>query len=502
MIPAAIEKKLQEARDLLSNENFAAALPRFEALTRARPDSAVVWMGYGAAAAGLRQTALAELARRKARDLAAGNAMLLLQLGHQSRLARREADARACYEQAAAADPKDINPLISLAVLFEKNHQLEEARTCVNQCLAIDPSEEQARYFCALLDRRENKIDDAERGLRDLISSGPKHPYVCYACRFELAQILDQTGRFDEAMGVLAEAKALVRKLADIDEVSKAFDAMVERGRRIKDQPKDALRSWSKAFPKKQRQPVPTLAFLGGHPRSGTTLMEQILGAHPKIIALDEPHLFQSVLIPEVQKVQSLSASRLNVVRRVYTQALEQESGLAATGKVLLEKNPSLTSALPMWLRVFPDLRVIIALRDPRDVLISCYFQNFPLNVANANFLSLERIAIHYAALMDVWLAVREWECLEWIETRYEDTIADLDKEGRRVTEFLGLSWDDAQRRFYESSHKQRLYSPTYHDVSKPIHPRSVARWRAYEKYLAPILPMIEPYCRAFGYSL
>jgi tetratricopeptide (TPR) repeat protein len=501
MSSPTVEKKIKQARDLLSDENFAAALPRFEELTRLRPDSAAIWLGYGAAAASLRQTATAQLAWHKARELAAGNANLLLQLGHQYRGARQLENARACYEQAAQADPREINAHISLAVLFEKNHQLEEARACVNKCLAIDASDEQARYFSALLDRRENKIVDAERGLRELIASEPKHPYVCYACRYELAQILDQTDRFDEAMNVLAGAKALVRNLADIEEVSKAFDTMSERSGHIKDQPKDAFRTWAKAFPKKERKPIPTLAFLGGHPRSGTTLMEQILGAHPKILALDEPHLFQSVLMHEVQKVRPLSVARLNVVRRLYTQALEQESGLEASGKLLLEKNPSLTSALPMWLRVFPDLRVVIALRDPRDVVISCYFQNLPLNVANANFLSLERIAKHYAALMDVWLAVREWEGVLWLETRYEDTIADLEKEGRRVTEFLGLTWDEAQRRFYEKSQKQRLYSPTYRDVTRPIYTRSVARWRAYEKHLAPILPMLEPYCRAFGYA-
>ncbi len=501
MSPVIFEKKFKEARDLLSDEKFAAALPRFEELTRLRPDSPAIWLGYGAAAASLRQTATAQLAWGKARGLARGNANLLLQLGHQYRGARQLAAAQACYEQAAEADPREINPLISLAVLFEKNHQLEESRACVNKALAINPSDEQARYFCALLDRGENKLADAERGLRDLIASEPAHPYVCYACRYELAQILDQTGRFDEAMGALADAKGLVRKLADIDEVSQAFDAMLERVRHIKDQPKDVLRTWTASFPQKERKPIPALAFLGGHPRSGTTLMEQILGAHPQIIALDEPHLFQSVLIAEVQKVRSLSAARLNVVRRLYTQALAQESGMEASGRLLLEKNPSLTSALPMWLRVFPDLRVIIALRDPRDVLISCYFQNLPLNVANSNFLSLERIAKHYAALMDVWLAVREWEGLSWIETRYEDTIADVEKEGRRVTEFLGLTWDDGQRRFYETSREQRLYSPTYRDVTRPIYARSVARWRAYEKHLAPVLPIMEPYCRAFGYG-
>ena len=151
-------------------------------------------------------------------------------------------------------------------------------------------------------------------------------------------------------------------------------------------------------------------------------------------------------------------------------------------------------------MRLFPELRVLIALRDPRDVVISCYFQNLVLNAYNANFLTLERTARHYANIMDVWLAVRQWEGFAWMETRYEDIVAGLEKEGRRVTEFLGLSWDPAQARFHEKSSKKRMFSPTYRDASQPVYARSVARWRAYEKHLAPILPVLEPYCRALGY--
>lgn len=87
------------------------------------------------------------------------------------------------------------------------------------------------------------------------------------------------------------------------------------------------------------------------------------------------------------------------------------------------------------------------------------------------------------------------------METRYEDIVADLDKEGRRVTEFLGLTWDEAQGRFYEKSSKKQMYSPTYRDASQPVYARAVARWRAYEKHLAPVLPILDPYGKALGYS-
>ena len=103
---------------------------------------------------------------------------------------------------------------------------------------------------------------------------------------------------------------------------------------------------------------------------------------------------------------------------------------------------------------------------------------------------------------MSIWLAVKQWEGFSWIETRYEDTVSDLDREGRRVTEFLGLNWHQKQAQFHENSGQRRVYSPTYHDASQPIYKRSVARWMRYEKYFAPLMPTLAPFCKAFGYDV
>jgi tetratricopeptide (TPR) repeat protein len=502
MKPVDVQVLLREARDALLSHEFARALPRYEQLTRRCPGSAVIWFEYGNAAAALRDISLADRAWRKAIELEPRNAELVSLIGHRYQAARQPSQANACFARAAAADPRGINPRISLAVLLEQNHRLAEARASVEECLAIDPNDDQARYFHAVLDRREGKLAEAELVLRDLIRSEPKHPYVRYACRYELAQILDRADRFDEAMELLKEAKSLVRALTDTEMLIKGYDRGAESVLRFtKALPLDILRTWAQFFPERKREPIPPLAFLGGHPRSGTTLLEQILDAHPAVAALDEPNAFLEVLQPAFHSSPKLSSQRLNGLRRSYIQALHQELGAAAQGKLLVDKNPSPTARLPLWLRVFPELRVLIALRDPRDVVLSCYFQNIPLNTVNVNFLSWERLAKHYADLMDVWLAVRQWEGFAWIETRYEDVVADLAKEGRRVTEFLGLPWDEQQTRFYEKSRTKQLYSPTYQDVTRPVYARSVARWSAYEKHLAPILPALEPYCRTFGYA-
>ena len=494
--------KLNEARGLLAKSNFFQVLPVYQRLVQRFPHQAQIWFEYGCAAGGAGQMDLADRAWRQAVKLEPRNGELMLQIGHQCQNLRQSQMARTWFEQAAAVDPMAINPRIGLAILLEQNHRFAEARAIIESCLAIDPRDEQGRYFAAFLNRRENKIEEAERQLRDLITSEPRHQYVQYASRYELAEIFNLTGRFDEAMQLLLEAKSLQRRLGSIEALLQEYDQGAGRYRHSTlELPKDILRTWAREFPDRAREPVPRMAFLGGHPRSGTTLLEQILGAHPEVAALDEPNAFTMIACKLFNASPQLSAARLNIVRLRYLEAIQREWGGNIEGKLLLDKNPSPTARLRIWLRVFPELRVIIALRDPRDVVVSCYFQNILLNVINVNFLSLERTARHYANLMDVWLAVRQWEGLAWTETRYEDVVADLEKEGRRVTEFLGLGWDEAQGRFHEKSSKKQMYSPTYHDASQPVYARSVARWRAYEKYLGPILPILEPYCRALGYS-
>ena len=117
------------------------------------------------------------------------------------------------------------------------------------------------------------------------------------------------------------------------------------------------------------------------------------------------------------------------------------------------------------------------------------------------NALPLEPLAHYYSLIMDAWLAVREWEGLSWIETRYEDTVADLVKEGSRVTKFLGCDWHDDQANYFRHNLEKPVMSNNYGDVTQPVYRRAVARWRAYEKQLAPVMPILEPYCRRFGYE-
>jgi tetratricopeptide (TPR) repeat protein len=494
------EQKVSEALQLLDLGKSVKAFLAFKELVKAAPRQPRLWMAYASAACGLGQLAAAEGAWKNAKELDPNNTENLLKIGHCYEAFRCRGMAMSHFEEAARSDPLAINPRISQALLHEKLHHLDAARRSVEECLAIDARDEQATYLSALLDSREEKFEKAEERLRDLIASDPKHEYVRYAARYKLAEILDRTGRYAEAMDCLKAAKVLVAGLADMEVLARQYESTAQALReRAKQSPKNCLRAWARKFPEKSRSTIPHLVFLGGHPRSGTTLLEKVLGSHPEVGAIDEPMTTQ--IAKEALSRQPVGSwiPQLNLARQRYIQCLTQALPDDRKCKVLLEKNPSPTASLPILLKVFPELRVIVALRDPRDVVLSCYFQNIPLNATNANFLTFERCVKHYRYLMDVWLAVREWEAFSWIETKYEDVVVNHESELRHVTQFTGVEWHAKQGQFF--SENGAVYSPTYHDVTQPIYPRSLARWRNYLRYLEPFFPDLEPYCRAFGYS-
>lgn len=501
----------RKAQEQLLSGRFGPALAGYRDLVRNHPAVPELWFELGNAASGELDFAQANQAYRRALELAPTNASLLGMIGQQYLGLRQLDDARQCFERAVTTDPNLVDAHINLAVWFEKERRLDEAWECVEACRARHPQDDQVRYFRAFLLHRKKRNAEAEVELRDLIKSGPRYPYVKYASRHLLGVVLDQLGQYDEAMRWLCEAKAQVRTITNTSLLEQSYDEADRRRRELLAQmTPDSIRQWRAKAPATQERYE--VAFLGGHPRSGTTLLEQILDAHPEVLAFDEPAAFTQeisnhLVLPQapglaLRTLNELPAPRQADMRQRYIKSLLREVPGTPSARMLLDKNPSPTMSLNVWLRVFPELKVIIALRDPRDVTISCFFLNIMLNATNVNFLSLERTAKHYADLMDVWLRLRDLGGFDWIETRYENVVANLEPEGRKVTEFLGLSWHPDQARYHETARRKVLYAPTYHDVTQPVYTRAVGRWERYATALEPIQAKLAPYCRAFGYTI
>ena len=487
---------------------YASALSGYKDLLKLFPGVAQLWFESAMAEGRELNFTEAETALEHAAATGPNDVPLLVLIGQEYFRLRRFDRARAGFQRAVAADPDSAHALLSMAAWWERERRLSDAMECVETCLSCHPQDMQALYYRAFLLHRQGRNDEAAAALSDLSKRGTSDLNLKVSIFHLTGIVMDALDQYDEAWLMLGEAKALARKMTDIDAMLRDYNKW-DRWRRdlLASLTPEIIQAWRREASSPAR-----LAFLGGHPRSGTTLMEQILSAHPDIRAFDEPEAFPqevlTILCPAsatrgltLSDLNTLSATRHAGLRSRYFKSLMREVPGGNATELLLDKNPSPTNALHLWLRLFPELKVIIALRDPRDVVLSCYFQNLPINPATVHFLAIERTAKHYADLMDVWLRVRELGGFDWIEMRYHEVVANPEAEGRRVTEFLGLQWHPQQTKHQEIAGKKILHSPSYSEAAKPVYKQAVDRWRHYASMLEPVQQRLAPYCKAFGYT-
>jgi hypothetical protein len=261
----------------------------------------------------------------------------------------------------------------------------------------------------------------------------------------------------------------------------------------------------ARAFPQEK------MAVLTGFPRSGTTLLEQVLDSHPGLVSSDEREAFGRDIfpamwmdernrVPTAEAFNAIPVERLAIQRARYLAYMAAALNQPIGDRIHLDKNPTMTLLIPGMLRLFPETKLLIALRDPRDVVVSCFMQYLPLNPNSVCFLTLERAAARYAHDLGIWLKLREMIPAPWLQVRYEDCVANLEHETRRVLDFLGLPWDPSVLNYREHLKMKAVASPTYEAVSKPLYTSAIGRWKNYQKYLDACLPILQPLIEAFGY--
>jgi tetratricopeptide (TPR) repeat protein len=502
----------QKAQQQLLAGRAALVLPAYRDLVKRFPGVVNLWFELGAAAAADLDFALARQAFDRAEQMASEDSAVLIALGQQYHRLRQPARACACFERAAQVAPSSSHARLSWAAWLERERRLDEAWEQTEACLARNPRDVAALYYRAFLLHRKGRAAEAQGLLGDLIQSDAGDLNVKISTLHLMAVVLDELGQYAQAMEWLLKAKALTRQHAQIAALEQTYHKAARRRRSLLAQlTPEMIRRWRLNAPASASSQK--LALLGGHPRSGTTLLEQILAAHPAIAAFDESdafiveigdRLFSADPFPPLTAaaLDTLSPVKQSELKCRYFKSLFREVDGETGAKVLIDKNPTPTASLPLWLRMFPNSKVIIALRDPRDVVISCFFQNLALTPMNVNFLALDGAIQHYADLMDVWLRLRELGGFDWIETRYEDIVAGAETEGRRVTEFLGLTWHPAQANCHQTARARFVFSPTYNEVAKPVHNRAVGRWKHYAAALEPFQPKFAAYVRALGYDV
>lgn len=407
--------------------------------------------------------------------------------------------AERAYQRALALNPQLASAAASLASLAESANRLDDAARMVGRALALDASDPVANLTRAQLDFRNGDLDAAAARLETLVR-GPLRPRNRSLAFARLSAIHEQRGNYERAFASAQESKQAlnagdaapgpgVYTLATVERVARHLDNLVAG-------------SASGSTPTGE---IP--AFLVGFPRSGTTLLDQILSSHPQLVVLEEKENLQDLLRDFVtrdaglEQLASMDSAALEAYRRRYWTRVAEALPRRDPKKIFVDKLPLNTLFMPLITRLFPAARFVFAVRDPRDVVLSCYMRAFGLNEAMRNFLTLAGTAELYAGVMQIGIRCRERLGGQVHLIRYESLVDDLEGAARGLCMFLGLDWDPAMLRFQETAKKRRINTPSYHQVVQPVYASARARWRHYRKFLEPVLPQLQPFLDFFGYS-
>ena len=530
---AEIHRLMSEAAAAFGRGDVARAAVLGEQALTLQPDmpEALHLTGLCALARGDLARALVWLER--AASIKPAEAQLIHNLGIARTQAGDAAGAREAFARAAALDPRNVESQFNLAVvsgelgdaaaaerayrralelapghagaasglasLCEQGNQLEEAGRWTEVALKADPADAVAHLTRAQLDARAGHQQEAARRLETLLKQSLTARNRALAAG-RLGAVFDKLDEPKRAWAQFLSAKAALREtLAESAAEGPYSFAVAER---VATQ-LDALLADLPVYAADATAPV----FLVGFPRSGTTLLDQMLSSHPDIVVLEEQDTLQDFLgefalsDARLKALPALDAAALAPWRVRYWKRVDAVISGRHRGKLFVDKLPLNSVFMPLLARLFPGARFIFALRDPRDVVLSCFMQTFTLNEAMRHFLSLAETARYYVAVIGVAARAEAGLGERVLRVRYEDVVGDTEKEARRLLQFLDLAWDPAVLAFHETARQRRINTPSYQQVVQQVYSSARERWRRYADELNPVMPLLDPFVKKFGYE-
>ncbi len=421
---------------------------------------------------------------------------ILDEAAHEASRVHRYDEAIALYWRAIEARPGMGSAYTGLASVFDRANREDEIEPLRDRAAAESAPEQHIAFLDALRHKRAGHIEDAFAALErsaEVVGKGR---------RMHLrGTMLDRIGRHEEAFAAFVEMN------------QHAMDDPGNPRERAKDY-RDYVRTtselltpqwaagWSPPPPADPARPSPI--FLAGFPRSGTTLLDTMLMADPRALVLEEEPFIAELerAVGGVEALATLDAEALLAHRQSYWQRVASR-GAITPETIVIDKQPLHANKIQSIMRFFPDARIILAVRHPCDVLLSCFLTNFKTNHAMSNFLDLHEGAELYDLTFRQLERAKAAFGFQIGTVVYERLVEDKARELRPLFDWLGMDWpgDDADHRDAARA-RGVVRTASYSQVTEPLYKRAAGRWTKYRDQLEPIFPVLQPWIDKFGYSL
>ena len=488
------------------------ALGYAEAARELAPRDADVLNALGLSLVGVRRAREAVSVFDRGLRQAPGSAMLHFNKADALESLSELARARHEYERALAIEPVYPEALARIANMAALSGDAKTARDYAERALKQNPREAAAALALAMADLEEKRFEDAIRRAGTIAQDPATRPLNRSIAQGLVGDAYDGLAKPTEAFAAYAASNATRKAwFQPVYEAPGIETAPVRAARLIayfRDAAPEVWYADKNALLSKpaSKSPLATHVFLVGFPRSGTTLLEQILASHGDVEAMEErdcfARAFDDFIMAEdgLDRLAGLSGTALDPWRKAYWK-YAADSGFVPTRNVFIDKMPLNTVLLPLVAKLFPQAKVLFALRDPRDVVLSCFRRRFGMSAQMYEFLTLEGAARYYDAVMTLGERYRDLLGLDIHVVRYEDIVADLEGETRKVCTFLNLEWDEGMHGFAERTRARNVNTPSAAQVARGLYTQGAGQWRAYRAQLAPVLSVLRSWCAKFGYE-
>ena len=442
-------------------------------------------------------------------SIAPNSAMAHYSLGWAYEATGELEKARHQFENAVALDPNFAKPLIHLSSLAYRRSDWNGSREFALRALALQPGEYVATTNLAIVAVAQGELDQAEALLRPLLGRQAETPLDASIARRTLGDLRHAQERYTQAFAAYSESNRLKYMFYSHrfeTPGTTAADYCRWLTGQFENAEADSGYRADRANEPQDESGTRGHVFLVGFPRSGTTLLENVLASHPDITALDERDtlgdLAQQFLVNDagLKRLAKLGPEQIRDLRSAYWSRVRKFNP-AVDGKVVVDKYPLTSIKLPLVAKLFPHAKVLFAVRDPRDVVLSCFRRNFAMNTSMFEFLEIERAARYYDAVMTLNAVYREKLGLDRLQVHNEALIEDFERRAHEVCTFIGVEWNAQMRDFAEHAKSRTIKTPSSVQVVRGINSDSVGLWRHYEKEMAPALPVLAPWVTAFGYD-
>jgi len=392
-------------------------------------------------------------------------------------------DALGAYEQILPGD-HGLDLVGARACILEKLGDFEVAHELLQPVIASGMAGLRSLDAYARLSRHFGECDQAIERIEARLKSDEVDENEQRHLHFRIGELYDRQKRYDQAFQHFEAGNRLKRYRYNAADDERYVDRLIEV------QSQELFASMPSASPASDVTPI----FIIGMPRSGTTLVEQILASHPEVHAGDElPFIARLATTARTSAGQALgypdylpylSQTECESMARAY---LDELRTLAPGAAFVTDKMPHNFPFLGLMHRLFPNAPIIHCLRDPADVCLFCYFQDFA-SYHNYAY-DLTYLGLHYRQYQRTMTHFRDTLAVPMFEAQYESLVDDPETRSRALVKHCGLPWDDRCLRFYESGRKSKTAS--YDQVRQPIYKRSSQRWRNYEKHLQPLFDVL-----------